>query len=87
MPDALAAYPYAPQLLKANQKPCFPSLRIPTTVIFCPIFGIIPPLNLTNAARSLCAAAATAHAYRAHAAVVQPMFKSIDLMANTVSLK
>jgi hypothetical protein len=73
-------------LLKANQKPCFPSLRIPTTAIFCPIFGIIPPLNLMNAARSLCAAAAAVHADRAHAAVVQPMFKSIDPMANTVSL-
>jgi hypothetical protein len=48
--------------------------------------GIIPPLNLTNAARSLCAAAATTHADRAHAAVVQPMLKSIDPMANTVSL-
>jgi hypothetical protein len=62
-------------LLKANQKPCFPSLRIPAPLIFCPIFGIIPPLNLTNAARSLGAAAATTHPDRAHAAVVQPMFK------------
>ena len=40
------------------------SLRVPVTFTasFCPIFGIIPPLNLMNAARSLCAAAAAAHA-------------------------